>query len=117
MSGSFCQLTLTRRSPKAEGNNTAIRAVGEISQAATGDEATDITDDLAKEHTPWDIAYDALKEEEHDRIAAYEDRLSRVTTRGRLVAVAWRCRYNRKLGPGPSGMNGRAPEERRLGLK
>jgi hypothetical protein len=42
---------LARRSLKAEGNNTAIRAVREISQIATGDEAADITDDLAKENT------------------------------------------------------------------
>jgi hypothetical protein len=55
----------------------------EISQTATGRQTTGATDDGSL----WDRAYDALKREEHDRIAAYEDLLSRVPTGGKIRLV------------------------------
>jgi hypothetical protein len=55
----------------------------EISQTATGRQATGVTDDRSL----WDKAYDSLKTEGHDRIAAYEDLLSRGPTGGRLRLV------------------------------
>jgi hypothetical protein len=67
--------------------NNSAKAAGEIPQTATGDQAADITDDLAKVRSLWDTAYDALKKEEPDRIAAYEDLLSRVPTGGKLRPV------------------------------
>lgn len=57
--------------------------MAEISQNAIGDQAADITEDLAKDGSTWDRAYDTLKKEEPDQIAAYEDLLSRVLIRGK----------------------------------
>jgi hypothetical protein len=68
-------------------NNIGVKAVVEISQAAIADQVVDITDDLARGRSLWDTAYDALKKEGPDRIAAYEDLLSRVPTRGKLHPV------------------------------
>jgi hypothetical protein len=68
-------------------NNTGVEAAAVISQTATADQAADITDDSARDYSLWDTAYDALKKEEPDRIAAYEDLLSRVPTRGKLRPV------------------------------
>ena len=45
----------------------------------------DITGDLARDGFLWDKAYDNLNEEKHDRIAKYEDLLSRVLIRGKLL--------------------------------
>jgi hypothetical protein len=64
-----------------------VKGAAETSQTATCDQAADITDDLAGDRSLWDTAYDALKKEEPDRIAAYEDLLSRVPTRGKLQPV------------------------------
>jgi DNA/RNA-binding domain of Phe-tRNA-synthetase-like protein len=52
----------------------------EISETATGRQATGVTDGRSL----WDKAYDSLKTDEHDRIAAYEDLLSRVPTGGKI---------------------------------
>jgi hypothetical protein len=60
-------------------NNSIVEAVVEISQRATGHQVTHVADDRSL----WDKAYDSLKTEEHDRIAAYEDLLSRVPIGGR----------------------------------
>ena len=58
--------------------------MAEISQKATGDQAADGAEDLATDGSLWDRAYDTLKDEEPDRIAEYEDLLSRVLIRGKL---------------------------------
>jgi hypothetical protein len=68
-------------------NNTGVEAAAVISQTAIADQAADITDDSARDCSLWDTAYDALKKEQPDRIAVYEDLLSRVPTRGKLRPV------------------------------
>jgi hypothetical protein len=68
-------------------NNTGVEAAAIISQTAVADQAADTTDDSARDCSLWDTAYDGLKKEEPDRIAAYEDLLSRVPTRGKLRPV------------------------------
>jgi hypothetical protein len=68
-------------------NNTGVKTAAVVSQTAIADQAADITDDSARDCSLWDTAYDALKKEEPDRIAAYEDLLSRVPTRGKLRPV------------------------------
>jgi hypothetical protein len=68
-------------------NNTGVEAVAVISQTAIVGQAANITDDSAEDYSLWDIAYDTLKKEKPDRIAAYEDLLSRVPTRGKLRLV------------------------------
>jgi hypothetical protein len=55
----------------------------EISQTAAGHQATHVADGRSL----WDKAYDSLKTEEHDRIAAYESLLSRVPTGSMLWLV------------------------------
>jgi hypothetical protein len=55
----------------------------EISQTATGRQATGVTEDRSL----WAKAYDSFNREEHDRIAAYEDLLSRVPAEGKLRLV------------------------------
>jgi hypothetical protein len=62
--------------------NAGDRAA-EIFQAATDERLADITEDLATDVSLWDRAYDALENEEPNRIATYEDLLSRVLIRGR----------------------------------
>jgi hypothetical protein len=64
-------------------NNTEAKAAGETSQAATGNQAAHVAD-LARDDSLWDRAYDALKDEEPDLIAAYEDLLSGVPIGGEL---------------------------------
>jgi hypothetical protein len=64
-------------------NNTSAKAAAQISQRATGDQAADITEDLATDGSLWDKAYDTLNDEKHDLIAKYEDLLSRVLIRSK----------------------------------
>ena len=52
-----------------------------MSRDTIGEHAADI-EELAIDGCLWDRAYDTLKREEPDRIAAYEDLLSRVLIRG-----------------------------------
>ena len=64
-------------------NNPSAKAVVEISQRETGDQAADITEDLATDDSLWDKAYDNLSEEKHDLITKYEYLLSQVLIRGK----------------------------------
>ncbi|KAF8854784.1 hypothetical protein BDZ45DRAFT_728534 [Acephala macrosclerotiorum] len=69
-------------------NNTGVETVAVISQTAIVDQAANITNDSAEDYSLWDIAYDTLKKEKPDRIAAYEDLLSRVPTRTQAKSTA-----------------------------
>jgi hypothetical protein len=63
--------------------NTSAKAVAKISQKMTGGQAADVAEDLGMGRSLWDTAYDALKDEKADRIATYEDLLSRALIRGK----------------------------------
>ena len=71
-------------------NDPSAKIVVEISQRETGDQAADITEDLAMDRSLWDKAYDTLNDEKHDLITKYEDLLSRVLIRGKpSVRPGW----------------------------
>lgn len=72
--------TLASLAPVDNSSNEA----GKISQAATGGQAANTTEALNNEGSLWDKAYDSLQKEEPDRVAEYEDLLSRVLIRGKF---------------------------------
>ncbi|CZR65951.1 uncharacterized protein PAC_15851 [Phialocephala subalpina] len=92
-------------------NNTIVKAAAEISQTATGDQAADIINDLAKDRSLWDIAYNALRKEKPDQITAYEDLLSRVPTGGESNSLARDRRRRRGHESNPLARCDRTPGE------
>jgi hypothetical protein len=69
-------------SPASIDNNG--NEAGKLLQAATGEQAANTTEPLTNESSLWDKAYDSLRKEEPDRVAEYEDLLSRVLIRGKF---------------------------------
>ena len=68
--------------PSPASPSNASREVEQIDIAATDGQAVDVGGNPLNDVSLWDRAYDALREEEPDRVATYEQLLSRVLIRG-----------------------------------